>query len=80
MKPGCGIDTRSEEKKKRRQERLLLPALYNPKREATGPVTACYMWPVSDIFTIASVVKNARSTAPMLMYQHSRSGVSWPGR
>jgi hypothetical protein len=28
------------------------------------------MWPVSDIFTIASVVKNALSTAPMLMYQH----------
>ena len=39
-----------------------------------------YMWPTSDIFTIASVVKNARSTAPMLMYQHSRSGVSMPGR
>ena len=39
-----------------------------------------YMWPTSDIFTIASVVKNALSTAPILMYQHSRSGVSRPGR
>ena len=34
------------------------------------------MWPTSDIFTMASVVKKALSTAPMLMYQHSRSGVS----
>jgi hypothetical protein len=30
--------------------------------------------------TIASVVKKSRPTAPMLMYQHSRSGVSLPGR
>jgi hypothetical protein len=30
--------------------------------------------------TIASVVKKVRSTAPMLMYQHSRSGVSIPGK
>ena len=30
--------------------------------------------------TIASVVKNDLSTAPMLMYQHSFSGVSIPGR
>src|SRR5208282_392210 len=30
--------------------------------------------------TIASVVKKLLSTAPMLMYQHSRSGVSMPGR
>ena len=49
-------------------------------RHATGLGAICYMWPTSDIFTIASVVKNALSTAPMLMYQHSRSGVSMPGR
>src|ERR1700731_3718643 len=30
--------------------------------------------------TIASVVKKVLSTAPMLMYQHSRSGVCRPGR
>src|SRR6516165_2512138 len=30
--------------------------------------------------TRASVVKKLLSTAPMLMYQHSRSGVSMPGR
>jgi hypothetical protein len=30
--------------------------------------------------TIASVVKKLRSTAPILMYQHSRSGVFCPGR
>jgi len=30
--------------------------------------------------TIASVVKKLLSTAPILMYQHSRSGVSMPGR
>ena len=30
--------------------------------------------------TKASVVKKLLSTAPMLMYQHSRSGVSMPGR
>jgi hypothetical protein len=29
---------------------------------------------------IAWVVKKSLSTAPMLMYQHSRSGVSMPGR
>jgi hypothetical protein len=29
---------------------------------------------------IESVVKKFLSTAPMLMYQHSRSGVSSPGR
>ena len=28
---------------------------------------------------IAWVVKNSLSTAPILMYQHSRSGVSMPG-
>ncbi len=31
-------------------------------------------------FTIAWVVKKSLSTAPMLMYQHSRSGVFCPGR
>ena len=30
--------------------------------------------------TNASVVKKLLSTAPMLMYQHSRSGVSIPGK
>jgi len=30
--------------------------------------------------TSAWVVKKSLSTAPMLMYQHSRSGVSMPGR
>ena len=65
---------------KRRQERMLLPASCNLNRKAAGLAAACYMWPTSDIFTIASVVKNALSTAPMLMYQHSRSGVSMPGR
>src|ERR1700688_1996612 len=60
-------------KRKRRQEWMLLPAFF--QSGSSG-----YMCPTSDIFTIASVVKNARSTAPMLMYQHSRSGVSMPGR
>ena len=31
-------------------------------------------------FTIDWVVKKSLSTAPMLMYQHSRSGVFCPGR
>lgn len=31
-------------------------------------------------FTIDSVVKKALSTAPMLIYQHSRSGVFCPGK
>lgn len=30
--------------------------------------------------TIALMVQKSLSTAPMLMYQHSRSGVCWPGR
>ena len=34
-------------------------------------------WPA---FVSASVVKKLLSTAPMLMYQHSRSGVSGPGK
>src|ERR1035437_7915493 len=59
---------------------MLLPASCNPNRKAIRLAAAYYMCPVSDIFTIASVLKNARSTAPMLMYQHSRSGVSRPGR
>jgi hypothetical protein len=31
-------------------------------------------------FTIACTVKKSLSTAPILMYQHSRSGVCCPGR
>ena len=30
--------------------------------------------------TIAFTVQKSLSIAPMLMYQHSRSGVCWPGR
>ena len=76
----AGIDARGREKRKRRQEWMLLPASCNPNRKANRLAAAYYMCPVSAIFTIASVVKNALSTAPMLMYQHSRSAVSWPGR
>ncbi len=82
--PAVGL-VRTTEIKKRRQEWMLLPALCIYESRARGRARrpaplACYMWPVSDIFTIAWVVKKALSTAPMLMYQHSRSGVSMPGR
>ncbi len=35
---------------------MLLPASYNPNRKAIGLAAACYMCPVSAIFTNASVV------------------------
>jgi hypothetical protein len=88
-RPIAGTCNRAEEGKNPRQESPLLPGT-NYKSRAEGghggpphwgpPPHFCYMWPTSDIFTIAWVVKKALSTAPMLMYQHSRSGVSMPGR
>ena len=39
-----------------------------------------YRPPPSAAFTMAALLKKALSTAPMLMYQHSRSGVSAPGK
>src|SRR5271155_3429135 len=79
-------DRRDLQSSRRREEPpagVAAPAGY--KLQITGRARrpaplACYMCPTSDIFTIAWVVKNALSTAPMLMYQHSRSGVSMPGR
>jgi hypothetical protein len=57
----------------------LNPNLNNRRDPKTAPVVALHSQRIADR-TNASVVKNVLSTAPMLMYQHSRSGVSIPGR
>src|SRR6266851_6665903 len=50
---------------------------HRPPRSANlDPFVASY----GAALTIASVVKKFLSTAPMLMYQHSRSGVCRPGK
>jgi hypothetical protein len=46
-------------------------------RRLRGTIDGPVQWPA---LVSASVVKKLLSTAPMLMYQHSRSGVSNPGR
>jgi hypothetical protein len=82
MEIETGIEGPHSREKKKTPTEVDAPAGVRSSRIATrfarGPIY--YMWPTSDIFTIASVVKNALSTAPMLMYQHSRSAVSMPGR
>jgi hypothetical protein len=53
-------------------------------RRLTNAKGSCHVYHAHNFHgamrTIVSVVKKSRPTAPMFMYQHSRSGVSIPGR
>ena len=51
-----------------------------PVLEAAKPLIYIANFAYGAAFTIDWVVKKSLSTAPMLMYQHSRSGVFCPGR